>query len=143
MSIDDQENIQDERREFFRIDDSIRVSYRVISAAEIPTSIDEQLRAGERFTVMTRLQEISQHLSASMHRIEQRDADIADYLKALDEKINLLGRSFLTEARELLDQPSQQVNLSAGDWRWISPKRSILDRRWRSKCCYCLHFQVC
>ncbi|MCG7905279.1 MAG: PilZ domain-containing protein [Candidatus Thiodiazotropha taylori] len=114
MSIDDQEKIQDERREFFRIDDSIRVSYRVIPAADIPTSIDEQLRAGERFTVMTRLQEISQHLSASMHRIEQRDTDIADYLKALDEKINLLGRSFLTEARELLDRPSQQVNLSAG-----------------------------
>ncbi|MBW9256291.1 MAG: PilZ domain-containing protein [Candidatus Thiodiazotropha sp. (ex. Lucinisca nassula)] len=114
MSIDDQEKIQDERREFFRIDDSIRVSYRVIAAADIPASIDEQLRAGERFTVMTRLQEISQHLSASMHRIEQRDTDIADYLKALDEKINLLGRSFLTEARELLDRPSQQVNLSAG-----------------------------
>ncbi|MES9859912.1 MAG: PilZ domain-containing protein [Candidatus Thiodiazotropha sp. LLP2] len=114
MSIDDQEKNQDERREFFRIDDSLQVSYRVIPASEIPASIEEQLRAGERFTVMTRLQEISQHLSASMHRIEQRDTDIADYLKALDEKVNLLGQSFLTEERELLDRPSQKVNLSAG-----------------------------
>lgn len=114
MSLDNQENIKDERREFFRIDDSIQVSYRVIPAAQIPSSIEEQLRAGERFTVMTRLQEISQHLSAAMHRIEQRDTDIADYLKALDEKVNLLGRSFLTEERELLDQPSRKVNLSAG-----------------------------
>jgi hypothetical protein len=114
MSIEDQGKIQDERREFFRIDDSIQVSYRVIPAAEVPSNINDQMRAGDRFTVMTRLQEISQHLSASMHRIEQRDIDIADYLKALDEKINLLGRSFLTEERELLDQPSQKVNLSAG-----------------------------
>jgi hypothetical protein len=114
MSSDKQVNIQDDRREFFRIDDSIQVSYRVITSEEIPSSIEEQLRAGERFTVMTRLQELSQHLSASLHRIEQRDADIADYLKALDEKINLLGRSFLTEERELLDQPSRKVNLSAG-----------------------------
>ena len=114
MSIDNQEKNQDERREFFRIDDSVQVSYRVITADEVPETIDEQLRAGDRFTVMTRLQEISQHLSASLHRIEQRDTDIADYLKALDEKINLLGRSFLTEERELLDQPSQSVNLSAG-----------------------------
>ncbi|MEJ2609910.1 MAG: PilZ domain-containing protein, partial [Candidatus Thiodiazotropha sp.] len=105
---------QDERREFFRIDDAIQVSYRVITANEIPTNIDQHLQAGERFTVMTRLQEISQHLPASLHRIEQRDVDIADYLKALDEKINLLGRSFLTAERELLDQPSRAVNLSAG-----------------------------
>jgi hypothetical protein len=114
MSSDKQVNIQDDRREFFRIDDSIQVSYRVITSEEIPSSIEEQLRAGDRFTVMTRLQELSQHLSASLHRIEQRDADIADYLKALDEKINLLGQSFLSEERELLDQPSRKVNLSAG-----------------------------
>ncbi|MEJ2068752.1 MAG: PilZ domain-containing protein [Deltaproteobacteria bacterium] len=71
---------------------------------------------------MTRLQEISQHLSASLHRIEQRDLDIADYLKALDEKINLLGRSFLTEERELLEQPAQAVNLSAGGLAMDSDK---------------------
>jgi hypothetical protein len=113
MSENNKEN-RDERREFYRIDDSIQVSCRVIKDHELPTSIDQQLQAGDRFTVMTRLQEISQHLSASLHRIEQRDLDIADYLKALDEKVNLLGRSFLTEERELLEKPSQVVNLSAG-----------------------------
>jgi hypothetical protein len=121
MSTENEEN-RDERREFFRIDDSIQVRCRVIDKDQVPDSIEQQLQAGDRFTVMTRLQEISQHLSASLHRIEQRDLDIADYLKALDEKINLLGRSFLTEERELLEQPAQAVNLSAGGLAMDSDK---------------------
>ncbi|MCU7906311.1 MAG: PilZ domain-containing protein [Candidatus Thiodiazotropha sp. (ex Epidulcina cf. delphinae)] len=104
----------DERREFFRIDDSIQVSYRVITAEELPDSIDDHLYGDDRFTVMTRLQAISQHLPAPLHRIEQRDPDVADYLKVLDEKINLLGQSFLAGEQGLLDRPSQSVNLSAG-----------------------------
>ncbi|MET0065109.1 MAG: PilZ domain-containing protein [Candidatus Thiodiazotropha sp.] len=122
MSNENEEN-RDERREFFRIDDSIQVRCRVIDKDQVPASIEQQLQAGDRFTVMTRLQEISQHLSASLHRIEQRDADIADYLKALDDKINLLGRSFLTEERELLEQPAQAVNLSAGGLAMDSNRR--------------------
>jgi hypothetical protein len=114
MTTNEMDRSQDERREFFRIDDSIRVSYRVIVQHELPESIDEKLQGSEKFTVMTRLQAISQHLSAPLHRIEQKDPDVADYLKALDEKINLLGQSFLVEENELLERPSRSVNLSAG-----------------------------
>jgi hypothetical protein len=113
MSREEQDQTADERREFFRIDDTIRVSYSVIDPASVPVDIDEQV-SNDRFSVMTRLQAISQHLSASLHRIEQRDPDVADYLKALDKKINLLGQSFLAEEKALLGQPSQSVNLSAG-----------------------------
>ncbi len=103
----------DERREFFRIDDSVQVSYRSVSASDVPSTIDDKLQ-NDRFSVMTRMQAISQHLSAALHRIEQRDPDVADYLKALDEKINLLGQSFLAEESDLLGQASRSVNLSAG-----------------------------
>ncbi len=115
MSGRQQAGVQDERREFFRIDDSIQVSYRLIDGDELTNRI-EALEQGmeENFTLMTRMQAISQHLSASLHRIEQRDPDIADYLKALDEKINLLGQSFLAQESELIAQPSKTVNLSAG-----------------------------
>ena len=106
---------QEERREFFRIDDSLLVSYSVLEDGQRQRRLDEQAQGMEdRFTIMTRMQAISQHLSASLHRIEQRDADVADYLKALDEKINLLGESFLAEETDLMDQPSKPVNLSAG-----------------------------
>ena len=113
MSREEQDKTNDERREFFRIDDSIQVSYRQVDADAVPTNIDERLQ-NDRFSVMTRMQAISQHLSAPLHRIEQRDPDVADYLKALDEKINLLGQSFLAEEKELISEPSRSVNLSAG-----------------------------
>ncbi|PVV13650.1 MAG: hypothetical protein B6D77_04170 [gamma proteobacterium symbiont of Ctena orbiculata] len=114
MMNDEKGMSQDERREFFRIDDSIQVNYRAIKRDELPQSIDEKLQGTDRFTVMTRLQNISQHLSAPLHRIEQRDPDVADYLKALDEKVNLLGQSFLAQENDLLARPSRSVNLSAG-----------------------------
>jgi hypothetical protein len=113
MSRDERGVTNDERREYFRIDDSIQVSYRLVDAASVPVDIDARLQ-NDRFSVMTRLQAISQHLSAAFHRIEQRDPDVADYLKALDQKIDLLGQSFLAEEQDLLGQPSRSVNLSAG-----------------------------
>ena len=114
MTSEEQDKMSDERRAFFRIDDSIQVSYRVIEASHMPVDIDDQHLQNDRFTVMTRLHAISQHLSAAFHRIEQRDPDVADYLKSLDEKVDLLGKSFLAAEDDLLDQPSQSVNLSAG-----------------------------
>jgi hypothetical protein len=113
MSRDEKDMVTDERREFFRIDDSIQVSYHQVDPASVPADIEERMQ-NDRFSVMTRLQGISQHLSASLHRIEQRDPDVADYLKALDEKVNLLGQSFLAEEKELIGEPSRSVNLSAG-----------------------------
>lgn len=114
MTSEEQDKMSDERRAFFRIDDSIQVSYRVIEASHMPADIDDQHLQNDRFTVMTRLHAISQHLSAAFHRIEQRDPDVADYLKSLDEKVDLLGKSFLAAEDDLLGQPSQSVNISAG-----------------------------
>lgn len=114
MSESKQPENQDERREFFRIDDTIRVSYRRVDAQELSRKIAASGQGVEgSFTIMTRMQAVSQHLSASLRRIEQRDPDIADYLKALDEKINLLAQSFL-EDEGLLGQQIKAVNISAG-----------------------------
>jgi len=104
-----------ERREFFRIDDSVRVSYRLLDADQRQDRLGAMEQGLEGpLTIMTRLQSISQQLSASLHRIEQQNPDVADYLKALDDKITLLGQSFLAEETDLMDQPSTAVNLSAG-----------------------------
>ena len=113
MSRDGDDKVSDERREFFRIDDSIRLSYNVVGQDEVPVDLEARVQ-NDRFSVMTRLQAISQHLSAPLHRIEQRDPDAAVYLKALDDKITLLGQSFLAEEQELLGEPAREVNLSAG-----------------------------
>jgi hypothetical protein len=115
MSREPQPKIQDERREFFRIDDSILVSWRLIGAPQ-PSNGNaglEQLPE-ESFTIITRLQAVSRHLSGSLRRIEQRDPDVADYLKTLDEKITLLAQSFLADEVGITGQAARSVNMSAG-----------------------------
>ncbi len=115
MTTEEQAEAREDRREFFRIDDSIQVSYRAIDTDELPPLLEMLERGGNgSFTIMTRMQAISQHLAASLHRIEQRDPDVADYLKALDEKITLLGQSLLARESEMMEQPPRRVNLSAG-----------------------------
>lgn len=112
MATEEQAEARGDRREFFRIDDSIQVSYRAIDADELHPLLETLERGGNgNFTIMTRMQAISQHLAASLHRIEQCDPDVADYLKALDEKITLLGQSLLAQESEMI---TRQVNLSAG-----------------------------
>jgi hypothetical protein len=115
MSRETQPEIREERREFFRIDDSILVSWRLIGAPE-PTHGNAGLDGipEQSFTIITRLHGVSRHLSGALHRIEQRDPDVADYLKALDEKITLLAQNFMADEVGINGQAARPVNLSAG-----------------------------
>jgi len=105
---------QDERREYFRIDDSLRLSYREID----PDTLKRRIEALERgqegdFTVLSGLAAVTQEMAGTLHRIESAQRDIAAYLKSIDRKIELLGRAFLARNSELFEQPVQSVNLSA------------------------------
>lgn len=104
----------DERREYFRIDDSLRLSYREIE----PDSLERRITSLEQgqecdFTVVSSLAAITQEMSGTLHKIESSERDIAAYLKSIDRKLDILGRAFLAQSSELIDQPVQAVNLSA------------------------------
>ncbi|MGD8932828.1 MAG: PilZ domain-containing protein [Chromatiales bacterium] len=124
MSLETESNSRDERREFFRIDDSILVNWRLIGAPELSdgnTGLENMPE--QSFTIITRLQAVSRHLAGSLHRIEQRDPDVADYLKALDEKITLLAQNFMEEEVGITAQVARSVNLSAGGLALDSSQR--------------------
>ena len=105
----------DERREYFRIDDAVRLSVKRIPDEELEERIsrlEKNLSGG--FSVMSSLASISAEMAASMHRVEQMDPDLACYLKAIDKKIEILGRAFLAQESDLSDEQATPVNLSAG-----------------------------
>ena len=107
--------VQDDRREYFRVDDSIRLSISPVPDTQTDAlwELLEQKVAGG-FAVLSSLAGISAEMAISMRRIENDDPDIAAYLKALDRKIELLGRAFIVQEHELMDEPAHPVNLSAG-----------------------------
>jgi hypothetical protein len=104
-----------ERRQFFRIDDTVRLCIRPLTPEQLAQGVAELEGNGAgNFTVMSSLAAISAKMGASMRRIEARDPDLAAYLRALDHKLEILGRAFLSQESELVSQQAQPVNLSAG-----------------------------
>lgn len=106
---------EEERRRFFRIDDLVHLSYRVMPSGDIPTTLEElEHSVAESFSVMPNLNALSQQMAACLHKIEQRDPDVASYLKTVDQKIEMLARAFLARDTGIADKPARPVNLSAG-----------------------------
>ncbi len=118
MSERDDKALAEDRREYFRVDDAIRLSLRPVPPEE-QNDLDARLQRDQAsgFTVMSSLAAISAEMVVSMRRIENSDPDVAAYLKALDRKIEVLGRALIAGDTELVDQPAHPVNLSAGGMR--------------------------
>lgn len=104
-----------ERRNFFRIDDTVRLSLRVVPADELEDCLDrlDHGLAGN-FTVMSGIASITAEMTLGLRRIEKRDPELAAYLRAVDRKIELIGRALIAHEPELSAEQAVPVNLSAG-----------------------------
>lgn len=105
----------EERRRYFRIDDCVRLTYRQVSPDEMEAGI-RQLDEGklDQFTLMSSLTALNGQMAIHMRRIQNRDPDVALYLKSLDQKIELLAQALVAQDVSLLTQSGVPVNLSAG-----------------------------
>lgn len=105
----------DDRREFFRINDAVRINIVRVPEGELEKRLQrlEQNLSGS-FTVMSSLAAISSEMAINMRRIEHKQPDVAAYLRAIDRKIEVLGRAFLAQESDLVAQEATAVNLSAG-----------------------------
>jgi hypothetical protein len=105
---------QDERRQYFRIEDSLTLSYQKVPLEAVPDCVERlEQELDSHFTVVSSLAAVTQEMTGTLHKIEASRPEIAAYLKSLDKKIDILGRAFLAQATELFTQPTQEVNLSA------------------------------
>ncbi|MES9858410.1 MAG: PilZ domain-containing protein [Sedimenticola sp.] len=104
----------EDRRQFFRIDDTIHLSYQKIPSEDIHQRL-ERLEHGleSNFTAVSTIAAITQRMAGTLHQIESVRPTLASYLRALDEKIEVLGRAFLMQDSDIADQPAYAVNLSA------------------------------
>jgi len=123
MADNQQPDLSRERREFFRIDDTVALSFQVVPASSLAKKLERQEKGLEgEFTIMSNLSVISQEMSGVLRKIEGISPDIAHYLKSLDQKIDLLGKAFLTWTNEMADQPASAVNLSASGMAFNTPE---------------------
>lgn len=111
----EQVNADPDRRQYFRIDDTVRVSIDRLSAEELQERLGRVDRgAVDNFSVMSSLASISSQMATHMRRIEADSPDVAAYLKGLDRKLEVIGRALLSQEEDLVTDKIQAVNLSAG-----------------------------
>lgn len=105
----------EERRNYFRIDDTVRLSVRRVDPGELDRLLDQlDHNLAGNFTVMSSLAAITAQMTMGLRRIENHDADLAAYLRAIDQKIEVIGRAFIAQEPELLAEQAVPANLSAG-----------------------------
>ena len=113
-----QYNNNNERRQYYRIDDTAIFSYRVIDEAHQAdmetTDLDDSKNASSAFQVLEMFAQMNQHMNATLGRISETSSDVASYLKSLDNKIELLAQMCIFHDNQTGLEPRRQINLSAG-----------------------------
>lgn len=116
-----------EKRNYFRIDDIVRLSYRVVSWEEVRSSQKQKHSSlKDNFTIKTNLDSLSRELQPLYNIIKSGNPNIARYLATLDKKINLLGEYLIENEETDVNVEPQQVNIGAGGLSFISDKPIII-----------------
>lgn len=115
MSNQDHNTPEDDRREYFRIDDQVLLKLLPIDESHV-ADIAERIhgRVPDRFTVAANFAVNSRAMARLLHGFSSSSPDAARYMKLMDQKLNQLARLFVIEEVESDDYPLLNINLSAG-----------------------------
>jgi len=115
------EQTKEDNRKFFRINDMVFLSYRVVSWAEVRSSQrpDSSLPV-HKLTLKSNLDQLSRELVPLNNIIKKSNTKVAEYLSALDKKINLLSEYLLEEEDTETDVEPQEVNIGGGGLMFVS-----------------------
>lgn len=111
MSTDVQPN---ERRQYYRIDDSAIFSYHVLKKDSNQDQQHSVENVSAAFEMIELFGQMNQQMSVALGRISDHSSDIATYLKGLDNKIELLAQMYLFKDNQTDIEPRRQINLGAG-----------------------------
>ncbi len=104
-----------DHRDYFRIDDIVAIEYQLMpeliapGAAAFPFS-----DTSEQFQLITEMQTIEAESQQILRSIHEQDRQVANYLKNIDRRIQLLSRIIAACSEDIASLPRQSVNLSEG-----------------------------
>lgn len=100
---------REERRNFFRIEDEIILQVREITSDQLPN--EEELP--DSFSLPSKLEQLTVETSSISRKIPSEYADVLEYLKILEQKIDLIAQAFLINECDFVKRPTQNITLSA------------------------------
>ena len=104
----------EERRHFFRINDAVNLSYRVIDEHQIKSPIQTTASLLDNCSLASALELIAEESAVIHDKLERIHSDFADYLKLLDIKINLIAQTVigLSKSNEITANQTRNANIS-------------------------------
>ncbi|CAK0750497.1 PilZ domain-containing protein [Gammaproteobacteria bacterium] len=110
-------NIDTERRNYYRIDDSALLAYQIIPAEQLDYILARfyEGKFGQFIFNGDFIENDNDAVMAdALASIRVAQPTVAIYLEALDRKINLLSNFFMMRNKEIVDYPIRRINLSGG-----------------------------
>lgn len=104
------DDIPDDKRDFFRIQDTLLLDYRRIPGPDADGGFGERTPLLGLLSDLHRLDYESQHL---LRQIAERDRALANYLKVINKRIDLIGKAVSLQLGEESGSPTE-VTLSEG-----------------------------
>jgi hypothetical protein len=114
MTLQHRFQLADDKRHFFRISDSVNLSYRFIDEQQIKNPIKSGASLLDNCSLTSALELISEESAIIHSKLEKIHSDFADYLKLLDIKIDLIAQAVigLSQPQEITENQTRNANIS-------------------------------
>lgn len=99
-----------ERREYFRINDLVRISLQKIDNND---AIDKLRQSHSSFILGSAISAVEIENQTLFNSIKRNNPDIALYLEAINKKIELISNHLLESSSDHVNQKEMEINLSA------------------------------
>ncbi|MEO1889738.1 MAG: PilZ domain-containing protein [Cycloclasticus sp.] len=104
---------EQERRGFFRIDDKIALSYRLVPSDEANGSDGSlQFNDNDAMSLGNELEKMREVSRIHFRHVEKESPEVARYFTHIEAKINLLAHHFMMSVDTLFVQSTQSVSIS-------------------------------
>lgn len=102
-----------ERRRFFRIDDTVNLFYKIVDEETVTalSYVSDDVLSNSSLAAI--LDALSQEARIIGFRLEKKEPEIFEYLKLMDAKINMVAQAVMMEGSKFGEHDSQDVNISA------------------------------
>jgi hypothetical protein len=102
------------RRTFFRIDESLQITYSLVPSGELDDRIEGLYRYNfNKYSIASEVMSMRHEVIPLMRQITSHSPDIANYLVSIEHRLELLARALSAKDNVLSEQPARSCNLSA------------------------------
>ncbi|NOZ10264.1 MAG: PilZ domain-containing protein [Gammaproteobacteria bacterium] len=105
-----------DRRNFFRVNDSVMLRYQRLSPDTVVPSDrpGEQQQGVDQFVLAARFSSTTQEMRPLLSTIESRSPEVAKYLWEIDKKLNQMAQIFMMQELQHSGNHIRDVSLGAG-----------------------------